>query len=286
VPDIEAWLLGSAEENEVHRTLWQQLENAADAGDLLGLVGRLTQTAPFRTARTRADFVGRVWRVLEVATHSTEDRLLFNGMAQQALVQPGTGDQTCHDGAWLVFNQIEIRIFTEQSLKDVPATLRGPTLYRLTRRLYRLHELDDIAREQAGTRDEAEVRLAYRLRWASELDLPLPPSNMLYEAHANIRPAELDQALARVQQGESREPFMRYAAQRDFWVEYLREVYATRFEALEQAHTARLQDLPDRFPGSAIGELAEQFAALQRQFEVEEQNLIRELTNREGLDHG
>ena len=79
---------------------------------------------------------------------------------------------------------------------------------------------------------------------------------------------------------------MRYAAHRDFWVEYLREVYATRFEALQQAHTARLQDLPDRFPGRAIEELGEQFAALQRQFEAEEQHLIRELTNREGLDHG
>src|SRR5690606_944877 len=141
---------------------------------------------------------------------------------------------TCHDGAWLVFNQIEIQMFTEQALSNAPAASRGQTLYRLTRRLYRLHELDIIAREQAGSRDEAEVRLAYRLRWASELDLPLPPSNMLYQAQACIRPGELDAALARVQTGETGEPFMRYAAERDFWVQYLREAYADRFEALKR----------------------------------------------------
>jgi len=286
IPDVEAWLLGSIEENEAHRALWQQLEDDTQAGDLLGLVGRLTQTAPYRTASTRAEFAGRVWRVLEVAALDTQDRLLFNGMAQEALVHPDTGDQTCHDGAWLVFNQIEIRIFTEQSLKDVPETLRGQTLYRLTRRLYRLQELDDIAREQAGTRDEAEVRLAYRLRWAEELDLPLPPSNMLYRAVASIRPGELDAALARVQQGENGEPFMRYAAQRDFWVDYLRQAHAERFTALEQAYQERVLAVPDRFPGQSIEALAEQYAALQRQYENEQQVLIRELTIQEGLDHG
>lgn len=286
VPDVDDWLLGTTEENEVHRVLWNQLENQADGADLLRLVGRLTQTAPYRAVSMRSEFASRVWRVLEVAAHSTEDRLLFNGMAQEALIQPETGDQTCHDGAWLVFNQIEIRIYTEQSLKDVPALLRGQTLYRLTQRLYRLEELDNIAREQVGTRDEAEVRLAYRLRWARELDLPLPPSTMLYEAHANIRPGELDAALARVQQGENGEPFMRYAAQRDFWVDYLRETYAERFMAIEQAYQSRVLDVPDRFPGSAIEELEEEYAALQRQFKAEEESLIRELTILAGLDLG
>jgi len=284
VPDVEQWLLGSVDENAQHQALWQRLNERGDAPNLMALIGRLTQSAPYRNALTRVGFSERVWRVLEAADQSAENRLLYNGIAQEALVQPETGFQTCHDGAWLVFNQIEIQMFIEQSLSQVPAELRGQSLYRLTRRLYRLHELDAVALEQAGGRDEAEVRLAYRLRWATELDLPLPPSNMLYQVHASIRPGELDAALARVQQGEHGEPFMRYAAQRDFWVEYLREAYAERFETLKQDYLARVVALPDRFPGQAIDELGEEFAALKREYEAQELNLIRELTYREGFD--
>lgn len=284
VPVVDAWLLGTPEENQLHRALWQRLENAENAGNLIALMGRLTQAAPYRTQLTRVDFAGRAWRVLEAADQRQESLLLYNGIAAEALMQPDTGAQTCHDGAWLVFNQIEIQVFIEQALANVPTALRGQTLYRLTQRLYRLHELDSIARELAGGRDEAEVRLAYRLRWASELDLPLPPSSMLYQVVASIRPGELDAALVRVQQGERGEPFMRYAAQRDFWVQYLREAYAERFEALKQAYFARVVALPDQFPGRVIEELGEEFAALKQEFDAQEIDLIRELTYREGFE--
>jgi Leucine-rich repeat (LRR) protein len=281
---VEPWLLASVDENELHRALWQRLEAAQDASDLMALIGRLTQAAPYRSQSTRVDFAERVWRVLQAADQNPESRLLYNGLAQEALVQPETGAQTCHDGAWLVFNQIEIQMFIAQPVSDAPAALRGQSLYRLTRRLYRLHELDSIAREQAAGRDEAEVRLAYRLRWSTELDLPLPPGSMLYQVHANIRPGELDSALARVQQGEHGEPFMAYAAQRDFWVQYLRETYAERFEVLKQDYLARVAAVPDRFPERALDELGEEFAALKQAFEAQETSLIRELTNREGGD--
>jgi len=286
VPLVEPWLLASVDENALHRSLWQRLEEAGDAPDLMELIGRLTHAAPYRAQNTRVDFAERVWRVLQAADQSLESRLLYNGLAQEALVQSETGSQTCHDGAWLVFNQIEIQMFVAQSVSDMPAASRGLSLYRLTQRLYRLHELDSIARAQAAGRDEAEVRLAYRLRWSTELDLPLPPGSMLYQVHANIRPGELDAALARVQQGEHGEPFMAYAVQRDFWVEYLRESYAERFEALKQDYLARVAAVPERFPGRALDELGEEFAALKRAFDAQETNLIRELTYREGSDQG
>lgn len=285
-PDVEQWLLGSVDENQSHQALWQRIEEGGDAPNLMALIGRLTQSAPYRNAQTRVEFAERVWRVLDAADRNLENRLLYNGIAEEALVQPETGFQTCSDGAWLVFNQIEIQMFIEQSLSNVPAELRGQSLYRLTRRLYRLHELDAVAREQAAGRDEAEVRLAYRLRWASELDLPLPPSNMLYQVHASIRPGELDAALARVQQGEYGEPFMAYAAQRDFWVDYLRGAYAERFQTLKDDYLTRVLAVPDRFPGQAIEELGPEYAALKAAYEAQEMALIRELTYRVGFEEG
>lgn len=286
LPEIESWLLGTVDENQQHELVWRRIEERGDAGNLMALVGRLTHAAPYRNPQSRAGFANRVWNVLKAADLNQERRSLYNGIAADALLQPETGFQTCHDGAWLVFNQIEIQMYIADALSGVPAEQRGASLYRLTRRLYRLHELDAIAREQAQGRDEAEVRLAYRLRWSEELDLPLPPGGMLYQAHASIRPGELDAALVKVQQGEQSEPFMRYAAQRDFWVEYLREAYADRFETLKSDYLARVIALPDRFPGRAIDELGAEFAALQQAYEAQEVSLIRELTYREGFNQG
>lgn len=280
--DIEPWLGGSVEEDGNYRGVWQQLENSGDAQDLLNLVGRLRHTADYRTQRSRPELVTRVWRVLEAAAQNTELRLTLNGMSEEPLRLLMESD-TCPDGIRLEFNQMEVMIYTRQALLDAPTEQRGQALYQLTRRLYRLEELDRIAREQAGSRDEAEVRLAYRLQWATELDLPLPPNNMLYRAHARLRPGELDEALGQVKQGENGEPFMTYAAQRDFWVDYLRETYAERFRQLKEAYEAQVTALIDLHPDDNIEQYAPQITVLEQQFKRDEQNLIRELTNQEGM---
>lgn len=278
---VEPWLNGAVDEEPQRRAIWQQLESNADAQDLLNLVGRLEHTADYRTSRNRPELIARVWRVLRAAAQDTELRLTLNGMSEEPLRLLQDHD-TCPDGVRLEFNQMEVLIYTRQALLDVPKAQRGQSLYRLTRRLYRLHELDRIAREQAGSRDEAEVRLAYRLRWAQELDLPLPPGSMLYRTHAQLRPGELDAALGRVRQGEHSEPFMGYAAQRDFWVEYLRENYTERFRQLKEAYEASVLELLDLYPDDNPDQSAARITALEDKFKRDEQNLIRELTNREG----
>lgn len=270
-PDVERWLLGSVEENQAHRDTWHALVAADDARDLLALIGRLTESAPYRTRSSRADFAARVWHVLEIAAGSAEQRQLFNVIAQEAV-------QTCPDGAWLLFNQMEIRLFTEQALRDIPAQSRGPALYRLTLRLYRLHTLDEIARTQTGSRDEAEVRLAYRLRLAQQLDLPLPPSSMLFQSVASLRRGELDEALAQVQQGEHGDPFILYAASRDFWVDYLKEANAERFATLEQDYQDRVLAVTDQHPGETIEQLQPVYDRLEQAYRQNRAGLVRELT--------
>jgi hypothetical protein len=281
---VEPWLAGAVEEEPRYREVWQALENGGDAEDLLSLIGRLQHTADYRTRPNRAELVRRVWQVLEAAAQNTELRLTLNGMSEEPLRLLRDYD-TCPDGIRLEFNQMEVLIYTRRALLESPGEHHGQSLYRLTRRLYRLDELDRIARVQAGSRDEAEVRLAYRLQWATELDLPLPPGRMLYRAHARLRPGELDEALGQVRQGENGEPFMNYAAGRDFWVDYLREVYPKRFRALKDAYEASVNALIDLHPDDNIDQYAPQITALKEQFERDEQSLIRELTNLEGIEH-
>ncbi|MBA1229379.1 hypothetical protein G7013_06920 [Pseudomonas viridiflava] len=285
---VDPWLDEAEPRSIDRRQMWEQLEGSEDARHLLDLIGSLRHTADYRNPSSRSTLVERVWNVLAAVSLDPQLRLTLNGIAEEPLTL-FRNHNTCPDGVVLEFNQMEVLVFTRQSLRDVAPEQRGAQLYRLTRRLFRLSELDAIAREQAGNRDEAEVRLAYRTHWASALELPVPPESMLFEAHAAIRPGEFDQALLRVQSGEQGEAFLRYAAQQDYWVRYLREAWPDRFEVLERSYQNDLTRLTDEFERRQISLDHPEYEARIRELEslVKERQLtlIRELTNAESLEH-
>lgn len=276
IPAEEYWLGADAAEQERRRALWQQVESSNQADQLLALIGRLRETADYRP-RTRPELTERVWRVLEAA-QDEEVRVLINAIADEETI-----NGTCGDGIRMEFNQIETLVFTRQALAQVPEQQRGASLYRLLQQLYRSDELDRIARAQARERDEAEVRLAYRLRWAQELDLPWPPNQMLYRSFADLRPRELDDALAEVRQGEQGDSFRGFAARQEFWVAYLREAHADRFTQIDEAYKAQVlqvSDLDDTQDQSSA-----RIEAMVADRNRRERDLIDELTNHAG-NHG
>lgn len=275
-PDVRVWLHASPVENEALQDAWQQLEQQPDAGNLLALVGRLRQAASYRDRQTRVTLCQRVRKVLVIALTQPEQRLLINAIAEEALLQPETGSQTCHDGVLLVFQNIELLIANQHLLTDAADTSEG--LYQELRRLYRLQALDDLAREHAPGRDEAEVRLAYRRGLNDELALGLPQDNMLYAAFADVNRDELIQAMAQVQRGERGEPLLLFAANHEQWVRYLRQHHAERFAAIEADYQAQVLALPDRFPDSALDDLGAEYQALAEDKQAKERHLIRELT--------
>ena len=165
-----------------------------------------------------------------------------------------------------------------EALRGIDPEQRAAGLFRLMRRLFRSQQLDAIARESAGTRDQAEVRLAYRLRWGNELDLPEPPRHMLYRSSADIRSGELDAARASLSQAERGRPLLDYAADCEFWVSYLRETYATRFAALKDAFEARVLELIDLYPEDSAERSSERVRQVEATFKEDERALIDELT--------
>ena len=284
-PDLVYWLQGTPAQQVQRGQLWSQLSEQPQASDLMGLLGRLTGTAAYRTEATRGSLVESVWHVLEVAAADATQRDLFNAIASEALVQPGTQHQTCHDGVWLVFSQIERQLFIDNAVRALPEAERAQGLLRLTRRLYRLERIDAIARDNARGRDEAEVRLAYQLHWGTALDLPLPPQNMLYRGVAGVGAAELDAALAQVRADERSDDFFRFALERSFWTDYLKEAYASRFAVLEQEYRTQVVALPDQHPGRTIAELETLYRALETQYQQRVQSLLRQLTAEEEQRH-
>ncbi|WP_024644349.1 NEL-type E3 ubiquitin ligase domain-containing protein [Pseudomonas syringae] len=284
----EPWLDESNMLSNERRELWAQLEASEHTRNLLDLIDSLRHSADYRNTASRPALQERVWRVLATVNHDPQLAMTLNAIAEEPL-RIFRDNSTCPDGIALEFNQMEVLVFTRQTLQEVSPGQRGAMLYRLTTRLYRLSELDAAAREQAGTRDEAEVRLAYRTHWSSVLDLPVPPESMLFEAHASIRPGELDTALLRVQTGERGEPFLRFAAQQDYWVSYLRETHQERFDTLERAYRADLTRLTDEFELRNISLDSAEYEGRIREFEArfknQEATLIKELTNAEGMEH-
>src|SRR5471032_2249189 len=274
---VNRWLEGPPEQVAAHQAIWNQIEAAGDAPVLLTLIGRLQETADY--LRARDALVPRVWNVLEAAAQDAELRALLDGMAQEAIAS-----RTCGDGVRLEFNQMEVQVFARNSLRNIPDSERGSTLYRLMRRFYRLDEVDRLARIKCGNRDEAEVRLAYRLRLADSLDLPLPPARMLYRTAAAVTPQELIAVQSEVLASEGGEGFLTNALSRDFWVGWLRETYASEFAELEATFKKERVRLEDEFP-ELNEDYLERIKVLDDQQKAQELALIRQLTHREGLKY-
>ncbi len=276
-----AWQTGNAEQDGRSQVLWGRLQAGGDADSLLRLVSRLRHSADYRSTGTRGELVERVWSVLAAAQADSELRQTLNGMAQEPLEQLKKQD-TCPDGIRLEFNQMEFQVHTRQALAALPEANRGPALFRLMRSIFRMQTLDRLARERANGRDEAEVRLAYRLRWAEQLGLP-SPRGMLYRGSAELAPGELNLAYTRVMVAEIGPELLRFGAQCDFWVAWLREVYADRFKALKDGYEAAVLEVTDIHADESAEQTAQRIRALEDKFKADEQALLESLTFEQSL---
>lgn len=148
-------MLGSEAQNEALQDCWEQLEGS----DLLRLVGRLHNAAPYVDPNTRTTFCERVRMMLVVAASNESERPIMESIAAAALPDPETGSQTCHDGALQEFNNIELYLMSQRLLIDAGDTLQA-LRHRLLQ-LFRIERLELLANQRTGTGDRVSV-LAYR----------------------------------------------------------------------------------------------------------------------------
>lgn len=281
VPTVERWLLPQDGQANPRRDTWARLDRQGD--NLLRLMQRLTHTAPFRNPDLRPDLVQRAWTVMDAADRNDALHALFNGMAEEALPQPD-GNQTCADGALLVFGQIEQHVLLESILAG-PSENYGENLYRWMRGQYRLQMLDEYARTNLNARDEAEVRLAYRLRLGQELELPLPPQGMLYEASANVSPNELQAVVEYIRRLENSDSWLDYAATQEHWVEYLKTTDEAYFGQHKEAYELSVLNLPDRYPGMTIEALQPMYDQLKLDYDSMVLTRLYQLTIQRGREY-
>ncbi|MGF6200945.1 NEL-type E3 ubiquitin ligase domain-containing protein [Pseudomonas laurylsulfatiphila] len=245
-PDFEQsalWLANATpQELAGKRQVWSQLAAEPDNAAFFHLLSRLQDTQEFRVAN--ADLTRRVWTVMDAAASNSELR--------EVLFASSNTHGTCVDGRILTFSGLESKVFTHNALLDIPAgrlALKGEALLKLSRQLFRLDKVDDLATKAAARsgRDEAEVRLGYRIGltdgWSDGLELPGQPKHMTYAS--GVTPGQLAGARIEVISAEQSDSFFEDLIQRDYWVQYLKEKYPEEFRRLDEAEMSEEADDTD-----------------------------------------
>jgi hypothetical protein len=224
------------------------------------LLERLQDTREFRVAS--ADLTRRVWTVMEAAASNSELR--------EVLFASSSTHGTCVDGRILTFSGLESKVFTHNALLDIPPgglSVKGQALLKLSRQLFRLDKIDDLATKAAAQtgEDEAEVRLGYRIGltegWDDGLILPGQPKHMTYAS--GVTRQQLADARLEVVNAERSDGFFEDLIQRDYWVSYLKEKYPEEFRALDETQSQAGEDdgVDDADDAALLTQMFEQTAA-------------------------
>lgn len=280
---VTPWFEGLDGPEIVRRGLiWQGIEQQADAPYLMMMVNQLLETADFRSSTRRPELIESVWIVLDQAQGSAVLRRRLNEMAEEG-ARAREQFETCVDGVRAEFARIETEAMVHQGVPPgVPAEQRGAHLYRLLQGKYRADAIEIIANRQAGSRDVAEVRLAYLIGTRQALGLLVGPRTMAYPVIAALRVDELIGVERQVIREENQGGLLDYAPLQPFWGRYLREQYANRFASLEAIYQQRVLDVDDHFPADSNTEREVRIRAMEREYEHEQEALIRQLTLEEG----
>ena len=271
----DRWFDGVAADSEKH-AIWNALMAQDTTQDFAYILSQLRHTQDFRV--DRPGLTQRVWRVLESA-HGDEalsQRLMGLARALRHRI-------TCGDGRILLFNELEVEVFEYEARKSIAPEHKGRELLKLSRRLFRLAQVEEVARTRIEANpniDAAEIRLAYRIGLARRLDLPSQPTGMIYANLAQVSAADLDQAYTRIIAQELTPVFNEQLMARKYWRDFLEEKYPAEFTRVQEDFQAKGTALEDKYPEFNQAYF-QKLQALEADNRVDRQNLLSELTSRE-----
>ncbi|MFK3775366.1 NEL-type E3 ubiquitin ligase domain-containing protein [Pseudomonas sp. NPDC089406] len=236
-----AWLATlDAQVQPRHGEQWDALRAEPGSDGLFQLLQELTESSDYRQAQQ--DLGRRVWAVVDAAMQDSALR--------EELFNLAGSERTCVDSVISCFSFLEVRTFVSQALREGLPEQAESIRLGVARRLYRLDQVERIARDTISQRlasgvpvDEVEVSLAYRIGLARELELPGQPRTMQFRSIADVTEAQLRAAAREVRALEGGAGLAEFISARDFWVAYLKEAYAERFAEVEQPFWDRLEAL-------------------------------------------
>ncbi|WP_426206100.1 NEL-type E3 ubiquitin ligase domain-containing protein [Pseudomonas sp. TWP3-1] len=271
---VTPWIENIPQEDaDRYRAMWQRV--AAEPGNaaFFHLLSVMPDTEEFRIFR--ADLTRRVWEVMEAADGSQALR--------DELFPMAATHTTCVDGRTLAFSEMEVKVFEHNTLQNIQPGLasKGRALLDLSRQLFRLGEVEALARVRGG--DPAEVRLEYRIGltsgWRDGLQLPGQPSHMRFGKPISGR--ALDTAREAVEKAERSQKFYEELITRDYWVQYIEEKYPTELSPLKQRADEKLAHLEDEHEDLTSSAYQQAVQVLEIERTIERNLKLIELSRRE-----
>ena len=251
---IERWSLLDVEALEREEADGEVGRGVSESEEFFRLLEKLSQSAEFRKAYS--DLQARVWTVLEAAADNTQLR--------EELFRAAGEPQTCSDRAALMFSDLEVRVQIHKALARVGEEGAGRELLKLAKGLFRLDQVEAFALKDIRERvaiimrsgltkreigrqlvllDQIEVRLSYRVSLRQRLDLPGQPVQADYTGVQYVPEAKLAEAERQIKSLKNSLAEIDSITQRDFWREYLKDKYRSRFDLAYESIIERMEHL-------------------------------------------
>lgn len=252
------------------------------------------------TATGHPQLQGRVWRLIDSITENTpQSERLRNEVFDRA------GEAACCDRAAFTFANLETAAMMHNAVAQAGDKSQGPELFKLSRALFRLHEVDkiasaDIARREAKiaagrslqeaarlpaphVSEEIEIRLFYRHGLKDRLQLPGQPEEMGFAHLAGVSKAQMESAYQSVIARDNSAEEFQALVSREFWQKYLTHKFQENFETQRQPFQDRQAALDESFSANELSfaDYDAQSKAMQAEWMIEEAALIETLSRQE-----
>ncbi|MFG0851528.1 NEL-type E3 ubiquitin ligase domain-containing protein [Pseudomonas sp. FYR_2] len=274
-------LLAEHDDTAVRATreaLWQRLLAQANSSGFFRLLARLEMTADYTGAGDgRVALVDGVWVLLGALDN---DPVLCRRIFERA-----DAPLSCSDAVASRFSELRVQASQAQAEANAVNPESGNQLLELGRQLFRLDQVEGIARQDYRQRlaagepvDELALGLAYRIRLRSRLQLPGQPYAMRYPDAVTLAQARIEDAFRRVNHAQILENLADSLSQRAFWNRYLRQQHGRMFDAIRADYSQRLLRLQAQRPALSATALEQQQTRLREQQGVDIERLVVALT--------
>ncbi|CNL44800.1 IpaH family type III secretion system E3 ubiquitin--protein ligase [Yersinia pseudotuberculosis] len=235
---IAAWL--PAEQQDKLAEGWATIEQEDNAPAFSAFLSRLAGTA---SAKNSPEFRLQVAIWLAQLTGSPTLR-------EQTFLIAQESTETCDDRVALTYNHMQKAVMAHEVEKGEYDT-QLPELMARGRELFRLEQLENIAREKIKTlninfEEEIEVYLAYQVKLRDSLQLFSVSKKMYFFDVSHVTTGDLQSAETRVKATENQD-FPRWLSQWSPWKSVVQRIEPERYAAaVEKQHHALENIYPDK----------------------------------------
>jgi hypothetical protein len=247
-----------------------------------------------------ADFRRQVWDVIDVISQDNpQSRTLRRELFDRAC------EAGCTDLAAATFTDLQVLAMTHKARIQARLDMNGAPLVALSKGLFRLKQVDDIAAAEIASsraiiddpatsrelrnshnlriRDPHEMTMAYRFGLRDRLQLPFQPQTLSFIGMAGVTPAMLDAAYRKVSTLNGSPEEFQALVSMNFWQDFIIHKYQAQFDASRQPFQDRQEILDSQSSQRLLSEAQykSQTDDVTAQLAIVEATLIQTLTRQE-----